>query len=101
MKSIALSAFTKELRLGDHDPKSVWDPKLVLMLHVTPLTPPSPSPLRAHLAPCASACAHTEDSRVAVISPVISPGVLSPWSADLAWAAWVRITWDLVANASF
>lgn len=61
MKSIALSAFTKKLRLGDHDPKSVWDPKLVLMLHVTPLTPPSPHP---HPTPgtfsplCFSMCPH-------------------------------------------
>lgn len=42
----------------------------------------------------------TEGSRVAATSLVISPGVLRPQSADLAQAACIRITWELVANAS-
>ena len=65
----------KKLKLEDHGPRPAWDPKLVLMLPITPhdsTHPVPPDPARGNSAPCTSAVSLPQGQRCAFLP--LAPG---------------------------
>lgn len=111
MKSVVLSAFTdKETELGDHNPKSVWDPELSLHM-----TLPSPVPTLgisstlclswacASLPPAGQDCALLSSSSRHWQCMVLAQGVItdldwpqSLWEPPTLWGScsgWTPCSW--------